>query len=183
MNHVAADCIKKVLNSTGLYDCTKPNISAELGAYEVGFREISKLMEDCLSNAFILTADEHSLNIREMIFRKYISDISVDEKRAFLMERNRISECFTEDFNGKLVAAGIIGNVVENYQDGIYININELKGITQEGAIEEAKNILPAHLPIYTDFIGNCWGNIDDKDISFGDFDDLDRTWQTIETQ
>ena len=120
---------------------------------------------------------------REKLFRGYATDILPEEKRSFLMERNRISGCFVQDFDEKLVAAGIIGNVVENYQDGIYININGLKGITQEGALEEAKNILPAHLPVYTDFVGNCWGNIDEKDTTFDAFDALDRTWQTIETQ
>lgn len=81
----------------------------------------------------------------------------------------------------QLLAAGIRGNIVERFGDGIYVNVHEVLGISETAAAAEAADFLPAHLPCTLDFGQNTWDAVDARDMTFAQMDLKNRTWDEID--
>ena len=81
----------------------------------------------------------------------------------------------------QLLAAGIRGNIVERFGDGIYVNVHEVLGISETAAAAEAADFLPAHLPCTLDFGRNTWDAVDARGMTFAQMDLKNRTWDEID--
>lgn len=152
MSNNAFLSMASVLENLGIYDTTKPQINAELCAYEVGFQLIFDEIENVLNNAFISTADMDSLNYRELLFRPVITELDIDVKRTMLLEREIPRGALVSDMNARLIGAGIEGTITENYLDGVYLDVVDLIGVSSDQAVYEAKSFLPVSLTVYMDF-------------------------------
>lgn len=175
--------IRNILTQTGLYSGKDRLFCAEMAAYGVGLGILFDAIKRCQENLFVQTADEETLSILEKLFRTIPSESNVKSRREMLLERGSVTpEDHTQlSLERQLLAAGIRGNIVENHQSGLYINVHEVLGITQEAASAEAKTFLPAHLPYIIDFGTNTWDAVDARDLTFDEMDTAGYTWNIID--
>lgn len=175
--------MRKVLRDTGLYSGEGKIMAAELAAYGAGLSILFDAIDALRRNMFIGTADAAGLAAFERLFRITPSTDSVENRRAMLLERGSVT---TADhtraaLEAQLLAAGIRGNIVERFGDGIYVNVHEVLGISETAAAAEAADFLPAHLPCTLDFGQNTWDAVDARDMTFAQMDLKNRTWDEID--
>lgn len=175
--------MRKVLRDIGLYSGEGKIMAAELAAYGAGLSILFDAIDALRRNMFIGTADAAGLAAFERLFRITPSTDSVENRRAMLFERGSITAAdhTRAALEAQLLAAGIRGNIVERFGDGIYVNVHEVLGISETAAAAEAADFLPAHLPCTLDFGRNTWDAVDARDMTFAQMDLKNRTWDEID--
>jgi hypothetical protein len=179
----ATENIKNILQKLKIYDVDSVGISAELKAYSQGFAPLFERAELLLADAFIQTASPESLKRRERLVRAVNTEVSVQALRNQLMARGIACGSFAKDMNAVFSACGVDGNIIENYCDGIYLNIDETDKSQLTRIISELCLFLPAHLPVYADLGGTSWGEIDSADIIYSEFDENDLSWDALDNR
>lgn len=175
--------MRDILTRTGLYDGSDRLFSAEMAAYGVGVEILLEAVEQCRRNLFVQTADAEMLGRFEKLFRIIPSDSDAETRREMLLRRGSVTPAdhTKEALEEQLLAAGIRGNIVENHEGGIYVNVQEVLGISEEAAAYEAATFLPAHLPCVVDFGVNTWDAVDAEALTFDEMDASERTWNSID--
>lgn len=175
--------IRDVLTRTGLYCGEDPLFSAECAAYGVGLEMLVERISECGRNLFVQTADEATIEGFERIFRILPSGGKLEQRREMLLERGSVmsTDSTLNALSRQLTAAGIIGNIVEGYQGGLYVNVLGLMGISEAVARLEADSFMPAHLPYTLDFGRNTWDSIDGRKMSFNAMDNAADTWEQLD--
>lgn len=175
--------MRGILTRTGLYDGTDRLFSAEMAAYGAGLSILFEEVEQCRRNLFVQTADAETLGRFEKLFRIIPSESDVETRRAMLLKRGSVTPAdhTKAALEEQLLAAGIRGNIVENHEGGVYVNVQEVLGISQEAAAYEAATFLPAHLPCVMDFGVNTWDTVDAREMTFDEMDAADSTWSSID--
>ena len=175
--------MRAALRETGLYSGAGKIVSAELAAYGAGLSLLFGAVEAVRRTMLVGTADAAGLAAFERLFRITPSSDSVENRRAMLLERGSVtgSDNTRAALERQLLAAGIRGNIVEHFGDGIYLNVHEVLGISETAAAAEAADFLPAHLPCTLDFGKNTWDAVDAREMTFAQMDLKNRTWNEID--
>lgn len=179
----AKERMRQILEHTGLYTGEDRILSAELAVYGAGLDLLLEAVEKLRKNLFVSTADAEGLTAFERLFRIVPSADNPENRRAMLLERGSVTcaDNTRAALEKQLLAAGIRGNIVEHFQDGLYINVHEVLGISEEAAAAEAQTFLPAHLPYVLDFGKNTWDAVDAREMTFSQMDLKNRTWDEID--
>lgn len=175
--------MRKLLMKTGLYDGGDRLFSAEMAAYGAGLGMLFDAVAQSRRNLFVRTADAETLDRFEKLFRILPSGSDTETRREMLLQRGSVTPAdhTKAALEKQLLAAGIRGNIVEKYEGGIYVNVQEVLGISEAAAAFEARTFLPAHLPCVIDFGVNTWDTVDARDMSFDEMDAADSTWNSID--
>ncbi len=176
--------MRTLLTQTGLYTGQDTIFSAEMASYAVGLQLLHEAIEKLRQNIFVLTADADGLTNFENLFRCTPSSDTEESRRAMLLQRGSVTltDYTRAALEKMLLAAGIEGGIVENFQDGLYVNVLGLLGISQKTAESEARRFMPAHLPCVFDFGVNTWDAVDARDLTFTMMDIKNLTWAQIDT-
>ncbi len=175
--------MQKILRDTGLYTGEGKILSAELAAYSAGLSVLLDALASLRRNLFVGTADAEGLERFERLFRIVPSTDSVENRRAMLIERGSITtaDCTRAALEKQLLAAGIRGNIVEQFEGGLYVNVHEVLGISEAAATAEVADFLPAHLAYTLDFGKNTWDAVDAREMTFAEMDLKNKTWNEID--
>lgn len=175
--------MRAVLKKTGLYAGEDKILSAEMASYGAGLEILHAELERLRRNLFVQTADADRLSAFEKLFRILPSTDSADNRRAMLLERGGVTPAdhTKRALERQLPAAGIRGNIVENFQGGLYVNVLEVLGISEKAAESEARDFMPAHLPCVFDFGKATWDAVDARDMTFGEMELKGYTWDQID--
>lgn len=175
--------MREILTATGLYDGTDPFFSAEIAAYGAGLQMLFDAIEQGRKNLFVQTADETMLGRFEQLFRIVPAESDPETRRRMLLERGSVTPADNTRaaLEKQLLAAGIRGNIVEQHEGGLYVNVQALLGVSQETAAAEAMTFLPAHLPCVLDFGENSWAVIDARGLTFDEMDTAAVVWNKLD--
>lgn len=176
--------MRRILTQTGLYSGEDKIFSAELAAYGVGLGILAEELERLRRNLFVQTADAQGLARFEGLFRIRPSSDSAENRRAMLLRRGGITPAdhTKAALEEQLLAAGIRGGIVENYESGLLVNVQEVLGISETTAESEARTFMPAHLPCAFDFGSNTWDAADEAGLTFDEMDAKNYTWAQIDS-
>lgn len=163
--------MKKLLSEAGIASFLSPALTA---AFSAGFDMICDNITSSMEDVFPLRAADPS--VFELRARPYASVLPLETRREMLLSLNRISSCAKEDVEDKLFAAGIRGSIKENYQGGILIDMNSS---SEERELGEyiVSALMPAHLPVFFNYSGQTWAELDGKERSFAAIDGRDLSW------
>lgn len=145
---MAAGNIEKILKSTGIYNTDGWGISAEIAAYEAGFKLIEDRMNQLLNDRYLFLASEEALRRREAYFRPIPAKINELVLRKQLLLRGQPFSGKINDINNNFMKSGCMGYITENHENGILVTITSTMGITAAEAQKELKCYLPVHLPV-----------------------------------
>lgn len=175
--------MRTVLTDTGLYSGEDKLFSAELTAYGAGLSMLFDAVNLCRDDLFVQTAGEEMLERFEKLFRVTPSSGNIETRRKMLLERGSVTPADNTRaaLEKQLVGAGILGNIVENQQGGLYVNVRQVLGVSQETAAFEAESFLPAHLPCVLDFGVNTWDAVDERGMTFDEMDAAVGTWNSFD--
>ncbi len=179
----AAERMRRALGRTGLYTDPEDQILAgELAAYGTALDAFYAAAEEVRKNLFVQTADAETLGRFERLFRTVPSSAGEDVRRAMLLQRGNVApgDCSKEALERQLFGAGIRGEIVEQ-ADGLYVNVLEVLGISEEAALRDAELMLPADLPANVDFGRNFWDTVDARGDPFDRMDAAGLTWDEID--
>lgn len=140
--------IRSVLDALEIYDTARPFLDAEVSAYEAGIQLFLDEVDRVFADLFVATATQAGLRERESLFRSWGAETEPEALRAQLAEREKIRPCFAGDLRERLAACGIQGELTENHEGGLLIRAGSLQGLDAAQALAEARQFLPAHLPV-----------------------------------
>ncbi|MDO4730653.1 MAG: hypothetical protein Q4B14_00765 [Clostridia bacterium] len=180
--------LKAGLRPTGLYKLDdKSLVHAELCAYAKGLEILDRELSNLEQEAFVATAEDYGLSIREELSDRKLSEETIENRRRMLNYRSSVT---ANDFNMEgikkaLLACGLETEIFESPGEfTIFISCISMldKSLTQEKAIELAKSFTPAHLNVVFDFRNFSWDKIESLDLCFDDMDNKDLMWDEIDT-
>ena len=180
------ECEKRMrgtLTATGLYNGEDPIFSAEMAAYGEGLSYLFDAIDSSRQDLFVQTAGAEQLKRFEKLFGVMPSSEDVQVRREMLLTRGSVTPAdhTKADLETQLFGAGIRGNIVERHEGGLYVNVQELLGVSKEAAEAEAENFLPAHLPYVLDFGVNTWNAIDSRELTFDEMDAAADVWNQLD--
>lgn len=182
MSGRALERMREILNATGAYRLTgESSADWELNACGAGFDLVEEAVEALLGDLFAPTASEKGVERWEKLYRPQPSSGTLEERRRITAERLAInpSRLGTGDLPGLLLAAGVKG-AAEEGTDGLRVFLGRLLGVTEEEALREMDQVLPAHLPWeWVDSV--CWAALDAWAPDFAFLDSRGMTWGEIE--
>lgn len=177
----------KKLSPLRVYDLSdKSCVYAELSAFSVGLDVLRASLEELLKEGFVLTAESFGLSLLEQITGCPREDLSVEERREMITQRQSLSaKDFTLDGVQKVLKAmGVEGEVTECPDTlRMYLDLRgEIYSSAKKGwFISQARELLPAHLEVDIIFSGFHWGNITTKNLTFKEMDEKFYTWDEID--
>lgn len=179
--------LKKALQPLRLYQFTGNTlVECELAAYAAALQPLEEEIETLERELFIATAEDYGLSLREELAGRAKPQASLESRREMLFYRGAVtSNDFTRaGIERALVAAGIRASIVEQPgSSSLYINCIETLDhfVSQEQAMEEAGQFLPAHLDASFDFRPLSWEQIEQKGLTFDQMDAKGLSWQQID--
>ena len=184
----ALDSMVQKLRPMGLYRLTGNTIvEAELAAAAQGLDCVYEELDRLLQEAFLPTARELGLAMRELAFGSERKDLSLNHRRDMLMHRNAVTvnDNTKEGMERTLLAVGIRASIFENPREQkLYISCVELLDQTMERArlVDSVIRFLPAHLELSFDFGKITWDYLHQTEKNFGELARADLTWEQIQT-
>ena len=187
MRKQAAERMRTILNATGAYSLTGESPGDwDLNACGAGLDRLETAMDDLLADLFPPTMGEGQLTVWESLYRPQSSDAGLEERRKMLAARLAMNpgKLSPEDFSSMLWGAGIAGEVREQ-GNGLQVLVGKWLGVSQEEALRELDEILPAHLPwtwledmnwVKLDAWAPDFAFLDGKGLSWKEFDNMTQT-------
>lgn len=180
-----------LLEPLGLYRLTGDTlVDKELLAYEAGFSLLEAQMDTLLREAFVPTAEEEGLSLRESLYGVNLKGISgIEDRREMLTFRlSAMPSAFNKaGIVQALASVGIVGTLdeafdadgdctmdlqVDNYL-GPYTPANQL--------LKLIMTILPAHLAVNCVFAISNWAFYNHYDYTFTQWNNADYTCKQLE--
>ena len=183
MRKQAAERMRGILNNTGAYRLTGESPGDwDLNACGAGLDELEASMDTLLNDLFPLTMGEDRLTLWESLYRPQSSDAPLEERRKMLAARLGMNpgKFSPKDFSPMLWGAGIAGEVRET-GTGLQVLVGKWLGVTQEEALRELDEILPAHLP-WTWLEDMNWAKFDAWAPDFAFLDGKDLMWEELDS-
>lgn len=140
----------QVLGATGLYTLTGDTpVDWELDAFQAGFAPLEQRLEAILADLFVDTASQGRIALWESLFRPQPSTADLDNCREMVKRRfaARPDGFTSEAVSELLLGAGVQGQLMENSDGTLTVEVEEVLGITQAEAQRELDQLLPSHLP------------------------------------
>lgn len=177
--------MKKVLESTGLYDTDKQNINSELVVYASELDRIKNKLLYMLCECFINTAQTYGLALREQVFGAVRDDLTIEKRREMLTLREQLdSSCFTpEKIKSALESFGLEFELYEypSLYSVVIDTVGHYTAKEKSWIRSQVKKIMPAHLVVEVVFNGPSWVKIDGYSNTFLYMDSCDMTWAEID--
>ncbi|MBE6793703.1 MAG: DUF2313 domain-containing protein [Ruminococcaceae bacterium] len=177
----------KKLSPLKIYDLSDGSIvTGELGAFSAGLDILRDFLDEMLREAFVYTAESYGLESLERISGSVRDDLSLDKRRSMLINRLNfdVGDFTLKGLYKMLSALGVDGDIREYPEDGRiaivmtdkYYNLTE-----RQWLIDQAQQILPAHLLFDLVFSGLEWSKIDENNNTFDTMDSKYKTWNQID--
>ena len=182
MRKQAAERMRGILNGTGAYYLTGESPGDwDVNACGAGLDRLETAMDDLISDLFPPTRGEAQLTVWETLYRSQSADASLEERRKMLAERLAMNpgKLSPEDFSSMLWGAGVAGELRET-EDGLLVLVGKWLGISEEEALRELDEILPAHLP-WTWLEDMNWVKLDAWAPDFAFLDGKGLTWEEFD--
>lgn len=177
----------KKLSPLRVYDLREEScVYAELSAFAAGLDVLRDTLEELLKEGFVMTAEGFGLSLSEEITGSPREDLSLEQRREMISQRQSLGNGdFTlEGIQKVLKAMGVEGEITECPKAlRMYI---DLRGEIYTPAmkswlINQARELLPAHLEVDVIFSGFHWGNVTAKNLTFKEMDERYFTWDEID--
>ena len=178
MRKLASQRMRDILNKTGAYQLTGESPGDwDLNACGAGLDSLESSMDNLLSDLFPPTMGETRLAMWESLYRPQSSTAALEERRKMLSQRFGMNpgKFSPEDFTPMLWGAGIAGEVKEQ-AEGLQVLVGKWLGVSEEEALREVNEILPAHLP-WTWLENMNWVKLDAWAPDFAFLDEKGLTW------
>lgn len=183
-----ADRLKNQLRAICIYKLSGTTIiDAELEGYAEGLAMVEEAISELKQEAFIATASDYGLSLRECIFGATKDNLEIPNRRSMLLYRGAITanDNTRTSLERALIACGINASLIENFDgESIYINcLSLLDGFSSQEDVESAaETFLPAHLRIEFDSRVLNWNYIDNRSYTFNTWESQNLTWNNIDT-
>lgn len=161
-------------------------VDAELSAYAAGLSLLDEELARLEREAFVPTAREEGLTLRERLFGGGKPSLPLEARREMLLYRGGVtaSDSTRERIERAVAAAGVRCSIGENRADGIlYLNCMELLNAFtgKQSAQRAAQEFLPAHLETVFDFRDLSWDSLEQRGLTFAVMDAAGRSWDSID--
>ena len=177
--------MQAVLLPLGIYNLKADSwITAELSAYAAALDFLQEALARAEKEAFIPTAEDDGLRLREVLFANERKSVSIEDRRSMLLYRAGVkrTDYTRAALEQALTAAGIRAAVYENFDGTLRVSCIELIGNTDRAAAQKAaEEFLPAHAVCVFDFRRMSWGDIEAMGLTFSQMDEADKTWAQID--
>ena len=182
MRKQAEERMLDILNGTGAYQLTGTSPGDwDLNACGAGLDRLEASMDALLSDLFPPTMGEETLTVWESLYRPQTADGTLEERRSTLGARLAMNpgKFSPADFSPMLRGAGVAGELKET-GTGLQVLVGKWLGVTQEEALRELDEILPAHLP-WTWLEDMNWVKLDAWAPDFAALDEKGLTWEEFD--
>lgn len=179
----SAERMRTYLNESGCYRLTGDTPGDwELTAMGAELDRFSAELEQVVQNIFLGDLDTATLNSWEQCIRPQRSTADPQKRKQMLLARLKIHPhgSTLADCNSLLLAAGAAGELTENTDGSLTVNLGGTYGLTDERVQQELTRLLPAHLTFELAPVLN-WQTVDCAARSFSDWDSLDLTWGELD--
>lgn len=160
-------------------------VEAELSAAAAGLDLIYERLEQLMREAFVPTAQDLGLSVRERIFGSERGELSAAVRREMLLYRGAVTvnDNNRESIERALLSCGLRAQLFENPRaQRLDVVCHEIldQTMTQYRLMQTALRFLPAHLEIVFDFGKITWAYLLGLDKTFAQLEEYGLTWEEI---
>lgn len=182
----AMDSMRQKLLPLRLYRMNTGSLTeAELEAFAAGLDLVYEQLELLTREAYISTAQNWGLSMRERVFGSERSELTAAVRREMLLYRSAVTvnDNNRESMERAMLAVGLRAQVFEHPReqrlDVVCHEVLDQK-MTHYRLMQAALRFLPAHLEILFDFGKITWGYLLGLDKTFAELEEYDLTWKDI---
>lgn len=183
----AFESMRKKLLPLNVYDLSDDsNISRELQSLAFALDIFREHLDEVLRECFISSSESFGLQLREEEFASDGQGRTAASRRSMLILRKCLGENdFTPyAFENFLNSLGVTDySFVETPSSYTFsVNINDSFSRSEQISISaQIRMFLPAHLSVNINFGGSAFSQIDAQDLTFAQFDVLDKDWSELD--
>lgn len=182
----AMDSLKNKLLPLRLYRFDgNTRVEAELTAAAAGLDLVYQALEELTQEAFLPTAQELGLAMRELSFGSERADLPTELRREMLLYRGAVTvnDNTKQSLEQALQSIGIRAELWEAPEEQkLYVLSHEVldQSVTRYRLKQAALQLLPAHLEILFDFGKITWSYIKNTEKPFQELENSGYTWAQI---